>query len=176
MLEAIRSSSEIARLQALVGQVIDRPNHLSLDWLNRPGWDAVPIESASYFVERTASRLANACQMLGQTECYAIATELVKNAPLAYRLSTDTDALLEFGDMAYPMLYVLMPESREFAVLCTPDYELVAGPHPFVVSVLGTSVAEARSKYSAFFASDKWSDENRRWFESVIQRYQPFGS
>jgi hypothetical protein len=60
----------------------------------------VPIESASYFVERTASRLANACQMLGQTHCYAIATESVKNAPLAYTLSTDTDTLLKFGEMA----------------------------------------------------------------------------
>jgi hypothetical protein len=176
MLEAIRSSSEIARLQALVGQVIDRPNHLSLDWLTRQGWDAVPTESASYFVERTASRLANACQLLGQTECYAIATEPVKNAPLVYRLSTETDALLEFGEMAYPMLYVLVPENLEFAVLLTPDYELVAGPHPFVVSVLGTTVAEARSHYAAFFTSDKWSDENRHWFESVIQRYQRFGS
>ncbi len=176
MLQAIIDPEETTRLQTVAGPVMDGPNHLNLDWLNRQGWEAVPIESACYFVELTASRLANACKLLGQTSCYAIATEPVENAPLAYTLSTDVDTFLKFGETVYPLQYVLMPENREFAVLCTPDYELVAGPHVFVLKVLGTSITDARSKYAAFFTSSRWSEENRRWFESVVRRYEPFGA
>jgi len=90
-------------------------------------------------------------------------------------MSLDTETILAFGKTAYPMLYAIIPEKRDFSVLCTPDCLLVAGPHSFVVEVLGTSISEARSKYASFFTSSKWPEENRRWFESIVRRYEPFG-
>ena len=175
MLREIGETEEVADLESLIGEVVERPNHLSLDWLDLNAWSAVPTESANYFAQKTAQRIAYAGSALGETECYAVATEAVQNTPLAYRLSLTTEALVEFGESAYPVLYVLLPRSRKFAILCTPDYHLVAGPRSFVVDALGMSLGEARSRYAALFTSKKWPEHMRVWYEGILERYERFG-
>jgi len=71
--------------------------------------------------------------------------------------------------------FVLMPETRSFGVLCTPDdYYIVAGPHSFVRIALGSDIEEARKSFVDFGSNEGWPDATRKHFLSVASIYEPF--
>jgi len=157
---------------SLIKDVVDKPWHLTMEWLARCRWAAVPVESASHFDEKDAELLSQAAASVNCYECLAAATEPLENTILCYRVPTTQEGFLEFSYETTALNYVLLPEDRSFAVLCTSeDYYIVAGPRDFVTKAVGSSIETAREKFLQFAADQFWPEAERKNFIAVAERY-----
>src|SRR5438034_10996889 len=162
-IEPINDPSEIARILAMSDEVVEKPWHLKQDWVALHNWVAVPVESASHFYERDAELLSQAMASLGCSECFAVATERLENSILFYRVLTTLDGLLEFSHETTALNFVLLPDDRSFAVLCTSeDYYIVAGPRNFVAKAVGTTIDTARKMFLRFADDQTWPESERQ--------------
>jgi hypothetical protein len=125
----VDTASEIERAQTLAADVVQDPGNLRLDWIQKHGWTVVPVESSDHFSADDIRHLSAAFRQAGHYECLAVATEPLENTPVCYRLATTEPALQDFNTAAWAFFFILIPEDRSWAVLCTKnDYYLVAGP------------------------------------------------
>lgn len=171
-IEPLTDPAEVSRLMSLIEEVVDKPWHLKMDWLARHKWAAVPVESASHFDETDAELLAEATTSIGCQECYAVATEPLLPEELCYEVRTTKEGLLDFSTQCFSLNYVLIPEDRSFAILCTSeDYYIVAGPRDFVTKAVGSSLETAREKFMQFATDQAWPEAERKNFIAVAERY-----
>lgn len=150
-LQPIESEAEVRRLQVLTDDVIENPNDFKSEWLCDRRWTVVPIDSADHFTETDTSLLAAAFFEAGHCECFAVATEPLTNTPLCYKVRTTKEGLAEFNSVVWAFQFILIPEDRSCAVLCTKDnYYLVGGSLAFVRTAVGGDIAKARAGFLAF--------------------------
>lgn len=175
LIKPITDPAEVARAISLIEDIVDKPWHLKLGWLKEHGWAAVPVESASHFFEREAEWISEAARSLGCYECLAVATEPLLPTEMCYRVATTQEGLLEFSRVTGSLNYVLIPEDRSFAVLCTSeDYFIVAGPRDFVAKAVGTSIPTARKMFLRFADDPLWQEPERKHLITVAERYKDF--
>ncbi|SRR5258708_4662943 len=174
-IEPITNPAEVKKAMSLIDDVVDQPWHLKTSWITSHKWIAVPVESASHFDERDAECLSQAAGFFGYSECAGVATEPLENSILCYRVPTTQEAFLEFSRETTALNYVLLPEDRFFAVLCTSeDYYIVAGPHDFVTKAVGSSIDTARKMFMRFADDPTWPPSERRRLVAVGERYAQF--
>jgi len=150
-LHAIESEAEIRLAQSLIADVVEDPGNFKAEWLKERHWTVVPVDSCDHFNETDIRRLAAAFRQSGHRECLAVATEPLQNTPLCYKLPTTEAGLREFNQAAWAFFFILIPEDRSCAVLCTKnDYYLVGGPATFVSMALNAGIVEARAAFAAF--------------------------
>jgi hypothetical protein len=167
--------AEVKRLCSITHDVVDPPGDFKLEWLSRNCWAAVPVEGAMHFNKQDAHHLSQAMRMAGFKECLAIATEPLENFPLCYRVATSAEGLLDFSRVCCALYFVLMPETRNFGVLCTPeDYYIVAGPRSFVTIALGSAIEDSRKSFAEFAINEGWPADTRHQLISVARMYEPF--
>lgn len=122
-------------------------------WIKEHNWTVVPVESADHFIETDVKRLSSAFRHAGLGGCLAVATELLDNTPLCYNVPTTDEGLREFNQAVWAFFFILIPDNRTCAVLCTKnDYYLVGGSAAFVTMAVGGDIVEARAKFAAFAA------------------------
>jgi len=67
----------------------------------------------------------------------------------------------------------LLPREQSFSLICsTDDYFLVAGPAEFVELAVGSTLAEAYSRFDEFANDDFWSPRASSMLRSVSRRYK----
>jgi hypothetical protein len=151
LFQPLQSASEIKHARSLVDPMIEDPGNFERRWLDERAWTVVPVASADHFLDSDIELVSAAFDIAGYSECLAVATEPLENTPLCYRLSTSKDALREFNRAAGAFYFMLIPEDRSCAVLCTKDdYYLVGGPAMFVATALESDIEEARRKFAEF--------------------------
>jgi hypothetical protein len=174
-IEPITDPVEIDRLALLVEEVVEKPFHLRPEWLRKNRLAAVPVESASHFYEREAEWLAQAARSIGCGECFAVATEPLENTVLCYRVPATQEAFLAFSRECFSLNYVLIPEDRSFAVLCTSeDYYVVAGSQSFVTKAAGSGIDTARKMFLRAANDITLPGADRERLLAVAKRYEPF--
>lgn len=174
-IEPITDPVQIDRLTLLIEDVVEKPFHLKLEWLEKNQLAAVSVESASHFYEREAEWLSQAALLIGCGECFAIATEPLENTVLCYRVPTTQEAFLEFSRECFSLNYILIPEDKSFAVLCTSeDYYIVAGSQSFVTRAIGSSMITARKMFLRVVNDITLSETERERLLAIAKRYEPF--
>ena len=172
-IEPITDPGKVAEAMSLIEDIVDKPWHLNVQWLASHQWAAVPVESASHFDERDAELISQAAASMGCSWCLAAATETLENSILCYRIQISKKGLLEFSRETTALNYVLLPEDRGFAVLCTSeDYYIVGGPREFVTKAVGTSIDEARQMFLKFADDQFWPESERKRLIAVAQKYE----
>jgi hypothetical protein len=149
-LQVIDSSAEIQRVRALVADLIEDSGNFRADWLSENHWTVVPVESADHFLETDIELLASAFRKAGHEHLLALETERTENICTCYKLPTTLEGFGQLNEALRDFSFILMPEDRSCAVLCTKDdYYLVGGPLPFVILGLNVSISEARDAFLA---------------------------
>lgn len=173
-IEAVTDRAQINHTMLLIEDVVEKPHHLKSEWIIRRGWAAVPVESpVSHFYEREAEWLSEAAISVSCSECLAIATEPQPFEKVCYRVPMTQEGLLEFGWECGGFNYILLPEDRSFAVLCTSeDYSVVAGPSNFVTKVIGSSIPTARKMFLRFADDPLQQEPERSHLVEVAKRYE----
>lgn len=155
-IQALSDTIMIQRLESMIEGLIDKPSHLNTDSIAKKRWVAVPVEKGRHFEEDEVEIISRAIQVLGYTECFAIATELIGEYPRCYRIPMTKEGLIDFSQECAGLNFILVPEDLSFAILCTSeDYNIFAGPLRFVESALGVDLSTARMKFREV-ASDAW--------------------
>jgi hypothetical protein len=168
-LQPITDEREAQRLQSLINEMGDGSIHLDADWIINNRWIAIPVESASHFAEEQAKMLSRAMQGFGHTECFAVATEPLENFPLCFRVLTTTEGLLEFSYDCGDFSFVLVPENRSFAILCTDaGYFIVGGRREFATQAIGGDLNTARAEFYDFASDDFWEG----WMLTIARKYE----
>jgi len=171
-LEPIETETESRRMRVLIADIVEDSGNYRSAWLKERHWTAVPVESADHFLDEDISRLCAALRQAGISECLAVATEPLGDTPICYKVPTTEEGLREFSQAAWAFCFILLPEDRSCAVLCTKDdYFLVGGPSNFVTMAIGTGLAEAHAKFAAFAASNPHS-KMREGHCRTSSRYQ----
>lgn len=171
-IQPVTDPAKVKEAVSLIEDVVDKPWHINMEWLARYRWTAVPVESASHFDERDAKLLSQAAASGGCYECLAVATEPLENTILCYKVRAAKEGFLEFSHETTALNYVLLPEDRSFAVLCTSeDYYIVAGPRDFVTKAVGSSIETVREKFMQFATDQFWPEAERKNFIAVAERY-----
>ena len=174
-MNAIESDVDIRRMQALIIDVIEDSGNFKPEWIARRDWVAVPVESADHFGEQDIQYLAAAFRIAGHDEFVAVATEPPENTPVSYRVPTTEEGLRELNESIRNFQFILLPEDKSCAVLCTKDdYYLVGGPVPFVLLALKMSIAQARIDFVKF-AENTRHVQMRRGLLDVAARYEGTG-
>jgi len=161
----------IDRLVGLIAPLFDEPWHLRGETLARRSWVAVPVEKGRHIEPEDTPRIATAIAQYTSAACYALATEPLGAGPTAYEVPATEDGLLDFSHECAGLNFILVPADLTFALLFTSeDYKLYAGPRHFVESVLGASIAAARSAFH-IYADDSWWQgrllDLHRYYDSI---------
>lgn len=128
-----------------------------------------------HFDERDALLISGASKRAGVNECFAVATEPLEGLPSCYRVPTSAEGLLAFSRECGTFYFALVPATRLFTILCTPDdYFLVAGPRDFVTGAIGCDIKRGRDIFFQFAASDEWPESVSRYLTSVAEKYERF--
>jgi hypothetical protein len=168
-LTPITDPKEVHRLEFMLQDIIDYPGHIKVDWLIKNEWVAVPVESASHFNKSDAEAISHALQTINCKYCFAVATEPLANFTRCFQVPTTSKSLLAFSWECSHFNFVLIPEHRSFAILCTVyDYYIVAGSTKFVKQAVGGNIETARAKFNEFASDEFWEG---RLLE-VAQKYQ----
>ena len=161
--------AELSRLKAVTGAIVESPGTIDTNWLSRNHCVAVPVESASHFDERDAELLEAAMAAERVFECFAIATEPLREFPNALRVPTTKESLLSFSRECSHFNFLLVPPSSSIAVLCTVfDYFIIAGSKSFVERAIGGTIAEGFARFAEYASK---SGETERLL-SVARRYE----
>src|SRR6266404_7984418 len=96
-IQPVTDPAKVKEAMSLIKDVVDKPWHLTMEWLARCRWAAVPVESASHFDEKDAELLSQAAASVNCYECLAAATEPLENTILCYRVPTTQEGFLEFS-------------------------------------------------------------------------------
>lgn len=172
-LEPLMDSAEVERVSWLIADVVDKPGDFNLEWISNQKWAVAPVEGAMHFNDKDAELLSRAMQETGSETCFAVATEPLENFPTHYRVSTTSEGLLAFSHKCGSFYFVLIPATKDFAVVCTADdYYVVAGKRDFVARAVGSSIEDARYQFLAFASSTEWPDSVRRDLLSVAHKYE----
>ncbi len=178
-LTPVTEHDERTQLELLKSGLIEEgTNHFNHAWLSTERWVVVPVESASHFNERDASRLESAFRLIRCPAVFALSTENAgpgwpdfTNEPsvFAFLLDTSKQDLLEFSRACSHFNFALIPSSRSAAISCTVyEYYLVAGPFNFVETAVGGNIAAAWERFKEFAADPMW--EGKLW-KNVVERY-----
>lgn len=161
------------RVMSLPRDIVEDHFDLKLDWLVSKEWVAVPVDSGMHFDENDIERLSQAAISIGCSQCFAIATEPLGELPRCYQLETTPDDLLAFNRKWGAFNFVLIPETRVFAVLCTSeDYFIVAGTCEFVKKAVGRDISVARAEFEEYASDETWPEDVRELLVSVSERYR----
>lgn len=173
MIKKIEDSTIIAKAEFLIEGLVDKPSHLSLSWLRKHGWAAVPVPDS--FNDMDAEWISEAAQEAGYNVCLAVSTEL-EDDTRCYQIDMTQDDLVEF-DLEFSLLnFVIVPEDRYFAIMKeSGDYFIVAGPKEFVRKSIGCSFRTARRMFD-LYADDNWPARTKAFWQGVAKRYEPFNS
>lgn len=161
----------IDKLKGYVVGIVNDSKYINSEWIKSGKYTAVPVESAGHFDESDATRLADALQVAGYNEIFAIATEPLGDVPHCYKVTVSKEGLVKFSHVCSPFNFLLIPEDPKLAVLCTVyDYFLVAGPQAFVEAVVGKGIDSAREEFKNYACS--WNDEyNTNRLINVLQKH-----
>jgi len=145
---ALESEVDIQRARTLIVDVIEDSGNFRPEWIAGRDWTVVPVESADHFGKTDIEHLAKAFRTAGCHELLAVATEALENTPVCYKVPTTEEGLHELNEAIRDFSFILLPEDKSCAVLCTKDdYYLVGGPLAFVHFALRTSIAQARADF-----------------------------
>jgi len=173
---AIESDVDVRRMQALLVDVIEDSGNFKPEWIASRDWIVVPVESADHFGKQDIQYLAAAFRIAGYDEFVAMATEPLENTPISYRVPATEEGLRELNESIRNFQFILLPEDKSCAVLCTKDdYYLVGGPLPFVLLALKVSIAQARTDFVRF-AENTRHVQMRRGLLDVAARYEGTGA
>jgi hypothetical protein len=172
---AIESEADIQRARALIDDVIEDSGNFRPEFVAGRDWTVVPVESADHFGKRDIEDLASAFHNAGHAELLAVATEPLENTPVCYKVPTTEDGLRELNEAIRDFSFILFPEDRSCAVLCTKDdYYLVGGPLPFALLALRPSIAQARIDFVRF-AENSPHPAMREGLLEIATRYERTG-
>ena len=167
-IQAVTDVKEIQRIRSLGARMLDGTAQFALSWLTEHRWAVLPFESASHFDEKDASTLSKALTSIGCKELVALATEPLNNFPNCFRVPSSKEGLLDFSENCSHFNFVLVPEHRGFAILCTVyDYFLVGGPVEFVRRAADGDVTGALERFTRFAS-------NELGLVELVNRYGPF--
>jgi hypothetical protein len=168
----ITDRDEIDHFVQLIDGLVDRPNHLSLEWLQAVHWAAIPRPDEMSYMD--AEWIAEAANNIGCHECFAITTKLGRD-PICYKIPMTQKGLMDFELQALPFDFVIVPKDLTFAIIRQArDYFIVAGPKSFVRTAVGCSFRTARQMFLDFYNDEFWTEDARQWFVSLAKRYEPF--
>ncbi|MCP9496889.1 MAG: hypothetical protein MSG64_20925 [Pyrinomonadaceae bacterium MAG19_C2-C3] len=174
-IEPVIDQAQVEHAMSLIEDVVEKPHHLRSEWIDQHRWAAVPVESASHFHEREAEWLSKAAAEVGCYECLAVATEPLLPTEMCYRVPMTQEGLLDFSWKCAGLNYVLIPEDRSFAVLCTSDdYFIVAGQGDFVTKAIGSSIPTARKMFLRFGDDPLWQEPERSHLVKVAEKYEQY--
>jgi hypothetical protein len=174
-LTSIEDPAQVEQIANSVRMMLDRSDHLNVEWLSTRHWFAVPVESASHFNEAEAERISSSFRSLGVHQIIALATEELQNQPLCYLVSASKAGLMLFSRECGHFNYILTTVNHDAAVLCTSnDYYIVAGPERLVLEALGTRIENARKNFLAFATDEAWPPHIRKNLLAVHDRYRQF--
>jgi hypothetical protein len=171
----VKGEKEVQQALALIGDIVEDPSHLNLDWLSINGWAAVPVESGGHFQEREAEWFSAAALSLGCSEFFAIATEPLINTTLCYLVRASQEGFMATNRACAGMNYVLIAKNKAFAILLTTeDYFIVSGPKSFVVKAIGSSISTARTMFLSFSNDSLWPADTHERLLNVAKRYESY--
>jgi len=162
-------------MRTLIAEVIEDSGNFRPEWIASRDWIVVPVESADHFGKQDIEYLAAAFRRAGYDEFLAVATESLENTPVCYRVPTTEAGLLELNESIRNFQFILLPEDKSCAVLCTKDdYYLMGGPLPFTLLALKIPIAQARVDFVRFAENTRHS-QMRRGLLDVAARYEGTG-
>jgi hypothetical protein len=135
-------------------------------WVQRNGWEIVPVESAMRFPEEDIPRIVSVLNRAGYLQCVAIFNEAgyIKRLPVVvtsdppsemptcYFLTINEQGFRKFNQELGIFRSVLMPDDRSWAISCNESYNLFAGFPDLLEPLLGKSIPEARQEFAEFAA------------------------
>ncbi len=161
---------EVLRLRTVLGtRILSKPKELSLRFLEERGWVAVPMPDSIH--ENDAKNIAAAAS--GRCSGWAICfmTERAER-PEGFRVAMTSQGVLEFSLNCFLRAFLLVPGSKEFAVLEEGNYFfIVAGPEDFVEEAVGGPLDVARREFQEY-ADQDWSGKERSMLQAVSERYK----
>jgi hypothetical protein len=171
-LEIVGPGSIRCSYQAMAEEMLDEPDEVSLEWLRKHRWAAVPMEDV---IDRQAAEwISEATESISLREAVAITTESGVHTE-CFKVPLSTDGLTDFERSLHLRYFALFPEDREFLVLHEANYYyIVAGTPEFVERAGGGSIEQMRKRFVAYALEHK-SESERNWLLSVAKRYEEFG-
>ena len=174
-LTAVESDVDLKRARMLIADMIEDAGNFRPEWIAERDWIVVPVESADHFAKKDIEHLAAALRIAGCGELLAVASEPLENTPVCYKVPTTEEGLRELNGAIRDFYFVLLPEDRSWAIVCTKDdYYLVGGPVPFVLLALKTPIAQARRDFVGF-AENTRHPQMRTGLLDVATRYEGTG-
>lgn len=147
-------------------------------WLATRNWAAVPVEKwhapdtcePLHLIENQIEWLVTAASKTGCTDCIAIPVGLHTDVGPCYQVEMTGSDLMNFSRICANSDYALIPQGQEFAVVCaTEGYNVVAGPHDFVATAIGSTLSTAREIFQMY--AEYSEPEGRRARLTGVGRY-----
>src|SRR5579863_498433 len=120
------------------------------DWIIQHGWKVVLVEDGGHFRPWQIDRIVPVLQKAGYHHCVAVATEPLDPFPPCFELAIDTADFWEFNAECGLFRFMLMEETRSWAISCSELYDRFAGEKSLVEAMLDASIEEARKTFLAF--------------------------
>jgi hypothetical protein len=174
LVEEIQDNQLIKTFEELINKIVEKPNHLSIEWLKQKKWFAIPVPDSINSMD--AEWIANAAQKLNHTECFALSTDLEQES-VCLKIKMTQEALLDFEFNPYysTMNFVLFPKDISFAIMRENGYYfVVAGEYNFVHQAIGCSFRTARMMFLNYINDEAWSEKTRSLLLSILARYEHF--
>lgn len=167
--ERVTDKNEVQRFLDLVEPIVCKPNQLSLTWLRKNSWIAVPV--ADTLNPMDAEWIATASSDLGSTLGYAVSLDS-NMAVETYRVPLNQESLLNFSAKVSLLNFVLVPADLSFAILLEAgNYFLVAGNKQFVRTAIGCSFSTAQTMFLDYVNDDAWPESVTDLLKNVVDRY-----
>jgi hypothetical protein len=153
-MKAMQEKQEIEKYKMLVAEMTladeYEEDHFRPDWLRKHSWKAVPVEDGNHFTDEEIAIMVPALQRKGYHECVAVATEPLDPFPSCFHLAITPDDLREFNRECGLFRFLLMEDTRSWAISCNELYNLFAGEQSLVEAMLGIPIEEARKRFLTF--------------------------
>lgn len=149
-MKPIMDRSEVGKFQLLASEMTTDESEFRTEWIRARAWQVVPVEDGNHFAPEDIAALVPALQNAGYRECFAVATEPLGDLPACYRMSITEEEFRSFNAECGLFRYIVMDETRSWAISCNEWYNLFAAERKLLEAMLGKSIERARQEYLNF--------------------------
>lgn len=146
-MRAVSEPGKISEYRALASEMIEGRDIFRPGWVEKSGWVVVPAESAGRLLPEDIPRLSSTFSGAGFHAGFVVMTEDLGYTPSCYEVDLSPRGLEDLNREIGLFQFLLTERARSWAIACTIDCNLFAGPERLVELMIGKSVKAAKAEF-----------------------------
>jgi hypothetical protein len=172
-LRPINDSRDIDIARRSLQKVVAYADNTSLKIVKRDRWVAIPVESGYHFSDTDQRKLLHAIVQNGDRNIIALPLEDLGDFPQVFEVTPTAKGMEAFNRAFGHFNFTLANKSVSWVVICTTsEYFVVMGMPDFVMTVLGSELEDAFSRFSEFASDTNWPATIRNTLLVILHTLQ----